>query len=66
MYNICKFGLNQQNGLCNFTSFQRDLSRQSQWLSLKFQDAEKESEFTKHKDPYAGIYSAICPTGKKL
>ncbi|OXA58650.1 Adenylate cyclase type 3 [Folsomia candida] len=42
--------------------FVLDLSRQSQWLSLKFQDAEKESEFTKHKDPYAGIYSAICPT----
>jgi len=30
-------------------------------VTLKFQDAQKEAEFTKHKDPYAAIYSAVCP-----
>lgn len=39
----------------------RDLSRQSHWLTLSFRDSGKETEFTKHLDPYAGIYYGACP-----
>jgi len=37
------------------------LSRQSHWLTLSFSDSSKELEFTKHTDPYAGIYYGACP-----
>lgn len=44
-----------------FLYFLRDLSRQSHWLTLSFRDSAQETEFTRHKDAYAGIYYGACP-----